>query len=322
MGVSIKELAAAAGVSPATASLALNDSNLVKLETKENIKQLAKEMGYAPNPYARRLVLKKSGMLGLIVPTMRNVYYADLVHYINDAVRRTEYGLIISTSDNSPKAERKIMKEMSANMVEGIMMAPLNVTENNAPLVEDSQIPIVFTTAKYADSKHPYVMSNLEQGMYDLVDEIVKDGRKNLVLVTGEKGVFELDLREKGYLAAAKDVQHDILRIDRLDHKGGAAAAEQLIGKGYDAIICINDIMALGVIHTLLDHGVRVPEDVGVSGFDDNVFARTAAVPITTVTQDMQQIAEKTVEAMLKLIEEKTCDSITLDCEIKKRRSI
>lgn len=322
MSVSIKEIAAKAGVSPATVSLALNDSDLVKLETKEMIKELAKEMGYTPNPYARRLVRRKSGMLGLIVPTIRNVYYADLVHYINEAVRRTDYGLIIATSDNSPKIERKIIREMHSSMAEGIMLAPLNVLENNAQLIEECDIPIVFTTAKYADTKRPFVMADIEKGMEQLVGEIVAGGRKRLALITGQAGVFELDLRERGFLTAAKGVQHDVIRIDRLDYKGGSSAVDKIINGGYDAAVCVNDMVALGVVNALMLSGVKVPEEIGVSGFDDNIFAKTSAVPITTVRQDVLEIAEKTVGAMLQLVEKKKCSSLTIDCEIIKRRSI
>lgn len=321
MGVSIKEIALKAGVSPATVSLALNDSELVKLETKQMIKELAKEMGYTPNLYARRLVRGKSGLLGLIVPTMRNVYYAELVHYINESVRRTDYGLLIATSDNSAKVERKILREMQSSMVEGIMLAPLNVPENNAELIEELNVPVIFTTAKYVGTKRPVVMADIEKGMERLVGEIIQSGRRRLALITGQSGVFELDLREKGFLRAAKNVEHEVIHIDRLDYKGGSAAVDKIIDGKFDAAVCVNDMVALGVVNSLMLSGIRVPEQIGVTGFDDNIFAKTSAVPITTVRQDVPQIAEKTVEAMLKLIENKKCRSCTVDCEIIKRRS-
>ena len=321
--VSIKEIAKKTGFSPATVSLALNDSELVRLQTKERIQQTAREMGYVPNPYARKLVLQKSGMLGLIVPTISNVYYADLVQCINTLVRERDYGLIIATSDNSVENERKILEEMRCNQVEGVMLSPVNVPNNDPAYLTDYDLPLIFATARYPQIKRPCVMCNLEQGMYHLTRTVVEGGRKNLALVTGQKGVDSLDRREAGFRRAAEGVQYSIFRVDRLGYKGGCRAAEDLLahGKDFDAVICIDDMLASGVINRLREDGRRIPEEVWVTGFDDSVFSKAAPVPITTVRQDIETIAEQTVSLLLDMIGGEEGQNRLLPCEIVRRAS-
>lgn len=322
MGVNIKDLAAAAGVSPATVSLALNDSGLVKAETKERIKELADKMGYKPNHHARSLVKGKSGMLGLIVPSLQNVLFAELVHQINRLANARGYGVAVANSDNSRSEEEKLLRNMSSHAPEGIMLAPINEPGRSGSVIENYQTPILFITSRYSDSKHPCVMSNVRQGMYDLTREVIRSGRKRLVFVTGPEGVHHLDEREAGYIAAADGVTHDIYRAETLDYRGGCAAGEALLDKGYDAILCANDLTALGVEIALVNHGIAVPEQIGVTGFNNIIFSETSAIPITTVEQDIQAIAEQAIESMFELIHEKQCEDAVLECKVVKRRSI
>lgn len=323
MKASIKEIAKKTGFSPATVSLALNNSELVKAQTKEMIKKVAKEVGYTPNPYARKLVLQRSGMLGLVVPTLRNVYYADLVHYINTCVRSANFGLVIATSDNSAEAEKKIIDEMVNNRVEGIMLAPVNVPNENHDYTENLEVPLIYTTAKYSDSNRPCIMSDLEQGIYEMTRAIIDSGCENIAFVTGYGGVDSLDTRETGFKRAAGDTKFSTFRVGKLGHKGGCEAAENILASGdpFDAVVCVDDMVASGVINAFTSSGIRVPEDIWVSGFDNSIFSKTAAVPITTVNQDTLLIAEKTVAAMLKMIKGEPVESVLLPCELIRRKS-
>ena len=323
MKVSIKEIAQKSGVSPATVSLALNGSDLVKTETREKIVRLAKELGYRPNPYARKLVLQKSGMLGLIVPTIRNVFYADLVEFINTRAREMGYGLIIAASDNSSDMEQTIIGEMQDNRVEGIMLAPVNVYNRDISYINDISVPMVFTTSKYDGCDNPCVMSDLKQGMISLVERLTQEGRKAVALVTGSGGVYSLMQREEGFTASFGNTGFEIFRVSRLGYKGGGEAARLILeGKAkFDTVVCVDDMVAVGALNTLLEHEKSVPKDFWVCGFDDNIFARTAAVPLTTVRQDIEQLAEKTVETMLTFIEKGEASDYIVDCELVVRKS-
>lgn len=325
MKVSIKEIAEKTGFSPATVSLALNGSELVKDSTRKIIKKTATEMGYTPNPYARKLVLQKSGMLGLIVPTLRNVYYADLVHFINDIVRKKGYGLIISASDNTPATEQKILGEMLENQVEGIMLAPVNLPNDQPEYVSGLPVPLVFTTAKYKYCEFPCVMCDLKQGMYDITRNVIEKGRRRIAFVTGAEGVDALDLREAGFLAAAKQhADYRIFRVHKLGFSSGCQAAGDLVKSRceFDTVLCVDDMMASGMINTLMTAGVSVPGQVWVTGFDSNIFSKICTVPITTVRQDIEQIALNTVELMLDMIQSgNNGRDITIPCTIVPRNS-
>ena len=150
MAVGIKDVARAANVSEATVSLALNGSPLVNEQTRQRIIKIAQSMNYTPNPYARQLVLKRRGVIGLVVPSIENYYYATFVKHVNRAIRSTGYGLTISISENDPENEAKIIQEMINNRVEALLLAPVNIP-NDRPdylsLLIDSEIPTIFVTS-------------------------------------------------------------------------------------------------------------------------------------------------------------------------------
>ena len=152
MAVRIKDIARKANVSEATVSLALNNNPLVNEETAKTIKRIAREMGYTPNPYARRLVLKKSNTLGVVVPDIENVFYASFVHYLNLCCRETNYSLSIFISGNRPEREEKIAEDLIAMQAEGVIYIPVNVPNKNMDQVQKLQaagIPVICATTAF-----------------------------------------------------------------------------------------------------------------------------------------------------------------------------
>ena len=115
MDIKLEDVARRVGMSKSTVSLALNGSNKVNPDTRSLILQVAGEMGYTPNPHARKLAMRKSNMIGLIVPDIQNVYYASLVSFTARVLRNSGYGLFISISENSRKREKQIVQEMIEN---------------------------------------------------------------------------------------------------------------------------------------------------------------------------------------------------------------
>lgn len=312
MAFNIKDVAKRAEVSPATVSLALNGSELVNKETQKRVKKIAEEMGYKPNPYAQKLVLQKSRMIGLIIPDITNVFYAVLVQHVNNAVRKAGYGLYIAMSNDSTETEKTILEEMRNNRMEGILLAPVNVPNNNPDYLHNFDIPLVFTTAGYPLIDKPCVMSDLENGMYFLTKLLIERGRKNIAYITGQSEVYTLDLREKGFLRASSDINIKIFHNDNVSYKTACCVTFEILNadKKFDAVICVNDMMAIGVVNTLLQHGIKIPEDIAVCGYDDVIFAEISPVPITTVRQDIEAIAIKSTEILFSLIksEKINCD--------------
>ncbi|MHC1694201.1 MAG: LacI family DNA-binding transcriptional regulator [Eubacteriales bacterium] len=315
MAVKIKDIAKLAGVSEATVSLALNNNPLVNSDTRQRILALAEEMGYTPNSYARKLVLRRSGMLGLVIPDIENVFYASLVRQINRYAQQAGYGLSIAISDNTPSLEAKIMDEMVYNRMEGVIYVPVNVSGGNKGCLtrlSDADIPVVCSTTRLnsADGiRVPSVMSELRDGMKILTRYLLDRGYKRLAYITGPDGVYALDIRREGFLDAVrehglKDSDTVLLPLGEVTYSAACEAAKQLLPKinNLDAVICVNDMMALGVVNTLGQHGISVPNDIAVAGFDDVIFAVASPSPLTTVRQDIEGVARESVSLLQRLI--------------------
>jgi len=309
--VKLEDVAKECGVSPATVSLALNDNPLVNVETKRRVKEAADRMGYIPNEIARSLVKKKSQQLGVIVPDILNCFYATFVSELNRFVQSNHYGLTISISDNNPDRERRIVDELIRSNVEGVIIVPTN-EQNTAPLyinkLSKLKIPFLFAVDKYEEIEAQVIMSDCEQGMYDMVTYLIAKGYSDIAFLSGDTSVFTLRARADGYRKAMDEagLENKMIRAETIDYNGACKAIEQCIEKNqlHRVFVCPNDMMALGVINTLRNHNISVPEQCAVTGYDNVMFSTISTVPITTVEQDICTIAQNSARTLFDMIGE------------------
>lgn len=331
MAVGIKNIAEKTGFSEATVSLALNGSKLVNIKTKEKILQTAKQMGYIPNNAARNLARKNNFSLGLIVPDIENVFYASLVKHINEEAKRRGYSLMIAISQNSAENEKKIIEDMIQNRISGLIIVPMNVPNEKPDYIkslEDYHIMYVFCSDYYThlESDAPVVMSNLKDGMYKITKMVTSRGYKKIAFLTGSDDVASIKLRLEGFKLAAKQSGADA-KVFALDDVGYGSACEKTkqIMRDFadtEVFVCVNDMVALGVINTLASMGLSVPKDKGVTGFDNIIFSKVAFTQITTVSQDIKQIAKKSVEQLINMTEGKEGKNVFIDTKIEVRNSL
>ena len=328
MAIGIKDIAMRAKCSEATVSLALNGSSLVNEKTREKILEVADKIGYIPNLSARKLARRESGCLGLIIPDIENVFYASLVKHINDATKERGYNLIIAVSENNPESEKKIISNMIENRVEGVVFVPMNKANPNPSYLEmldNYHIPYVFCTDYYEgmQSAAPVVMSDLEDGMYRLTRGVIGMGYKSIAYLTGDDAVVSLRLRKDGFERAAAEnvVDSYIYRLEKLSYRAAHDAIGDIMKSrpDTDAFICVNDMIAAGALNALSEMNCSVPK-IGVAGFDNVIFSRIAFPRISTVEQDIEGMAKKSVELLLDKDEKK--NNVILPTKIIKRESL
>jgi LacI family transcriptional regulator len=195
---------------------------------------------------------------------------------------------------------------MLSSRVEGILIAPVNVPNNNLDYFQDIDIPLVFTTAGYPLLDKPFVISDFESGMYNLTRLLIEKGRKSIAYITGLNGVYTLDLREKGFLKAITDsnINKEIFYNNDVSYTTACNVVSEILksNKKFDTIICVNDMMAAGAINTLILNKIKIPDDIAVCGYDDVIFAETSPVSITTVKQDIEFIAQKSTDILISII--------------------
>lgn len=307
MRVKIEDVAKRAGVSIATVSLALNGNEKVNAKTRDKVVAIAREMGYRPNPAAKSLAMRKTRQIGLVVPDIENIYYAKLAQHTLNELYASNYALTISTSMNSRQMERRIIYDMIGNQVEGLLIAPVEKPNSNVEYLEDlhrAHIPFVFVTANYPNLKHHCVMCDLYGGMKQLLETLYVQGKRRMILLSGAENAHCFDLRNHAFLDFMQEQGLDCGRIYRLKgirYDDAYDFAMTIDVDDIDAVLCVNDMMALGVINAFTECGVRVPEDVAVAGFDDSIFSRVSPVSITTVRQDIHQMAVRAAKCILTL---------------------
>ena len=313
MAVRIKDIARLAKVSEATVSLALNNKSIVREETRKRIQALAAELGFSPNAMARGLVQQKSRTIGLIVPDIENLYYAKLVKHVDERVREAGLALIMAISDDKPEVESKIVDSFISERVEGVLVVPVNQVNKDTGYFEKLKkhdIPCVCVTSYYAGSDLPYVMTDIEEGMYKLTGYLLDMGHREIYFLCGALNVLTTSLRVGGYTKAfaARDLAVDgrkFIECRNLNYEGAQEEAIRLLREKVkmDAVIAINDFMAVGFLNILKESGIRVPGDISLAGFDNTVFSSIAGIPLTTVSQDIRRMGVNSVEMLLKRIE-------------------
>ena len=303
--VTIRDIAHAVDMSEATVSLALNGSTLIKEETRKRVRAAADKLGYVPNLYARRLVSGKSGIIGLVVPDIENIYYSSFVRALSDRMAASGFSLSIFISSGSPEKEARAIRDMISSRVEGIVYLPLNrpadLSESRR-LLDSAGIPTVCATTNV--DKMNCVLCDLEGGMNSLTELILAENPKRVVYLTGKPGVWTLDCRTEAFRAAIgkSDVKSEIIELESVDYSTAFEAAGQFIAEPPDAVICVNDYTALGVVNRLTEAKIKIPKQVSVTGFDDSIFSIASPIPLTTVRQDINELVEKTVGLLTRMI--------------------
>lgn len=309
MIIKLEDIAKLAKVSKATVSLALNNSKLVNVDTRKRVIEIAKELGYTPNAIARGLVKQKSATIGLIVPDIESAYYGKLVKCIDESLRDAGYNLVLAISNDKPEIEAKIVHNLVSERVEGILIAPVNQYNGELDYIRQLDkhgIPFIFVSSHYDGVDKPYVMVDLEEGTYKLVKYLLDLGHRKIVFLTGSPKVPTTAYRISGYRKAflEKKLEVDeagLIECKRLDYEQACDAAKELLKNKseIDAVITINDMMALGVINTFRNSGVEVPNEISVAGYDNVIFSIVSAIPMTTVSQDIRKMSRLAVEMMI-----------------------
>jgi LacI family transcriptional regulator len=308
----LKDVARRARVSEATASLVLNRKKGVKPETRERVLTAAQALGYTPNSIARGLATRRTHSIGLVVTDIENPFFGSVTRFVDEAILARAYTLVLSVSNDDPDMERRIISYFIGKRVEGVIIVPTISRPESLPYVEDLErhgIPFVFSTVFHPGVEADCVMTDLRKGSYLLARYLLGLGhRRVLFLASNDRAAPVSRLRIEGLEKACREagVPSDRLRVvecGRTNFSCGYSSTRAVLEEERpDAIIAINDIMALGAERAVRERGLRIPEDVSVCGYDDVIFSRIAEVPLTTVRQDVKRICEKTVDVLFSRI--------------------
>ena len=300
----IREIAKRAKVSTATVSRTINRVPTVDPALAKRVMKVVEDMGYYPNTAARALVSGKSRIFGLIVSEITNPFFPEIVQAFEDLAVQNHYEILLTSTVHDPKRMELAVRRMIERRVDGVAILTFGMED---ALIEDlrfRKVPLVFVDVGPHLAGVTNIRVNYQQGIREAVKHLAKLGHKRIAFVAGptnlksamaRRTAFEESMQENGLT-----VEPELIVTG--DHKveGGVAALAQLAGlpKRPTAILCSNDMTAVGVMREAYDRGITIPRELSVIGFDDIRLAEFTTPPLTTVRMSQKQLAEYAFQAL------------------------
>ena len=314
MRITMDEIAKLAGVSKATVSRVLNDSECgVGEQTRVRVKKIAEELGYSVEQTEKKKNVSFTRYIALILPDITNPFFADLAKSVEHTLRRKGYSLVLANTDFSEDNEAAQIRELMVKRLEGILLVPSGIrAREEHDLPRRYQIPMVLMDRKLEGiSDIPGVYSNNEYASVISCEHLIRKGARDIVFISGPLNVSTSIERFEGYKAVL--AQHSIpFRPEMCRHgsytvESGYNAVLELERSGisYSAILAANDLMALGALKAVREFGYRVPEDVQIIGFDNIEFSQYCEPSLSTMQQPTFDMGAKAVELLTGIIEKR-----------------
>jgi len=302
-GTTIGEVAKKAGVSPATVSRVMNDRFFGDAAVAERVFAVAAELAYSPSHLARSLALGQTSAIGFVVPDLANPAFQAVLSGLSKAAAKDGYRVLIADSAESAGDEPALAREIRRRCDALVLCAP-RMSDSALTTLAESLQPLVLINRIALGLTVPSLSIDYFSGIQNLAQHLWDLGHRHMVFVEGPLDSMSNQQRIRGLEDFAR--QRPDVRIDRVAGgaatEDGLAAAERVVASGATTALAFNDLVAIGLLHGLIERGVRVPDDVSVTGFDDIPFARYNAPALTTLSVPHEELGGHAWERMRSLV--------------------
>ncbi|WP_319762492.1 LacI family DNA-binding transcriptional regulator [Maridesulfovibrio sp.] len=331
--VTLKDLAKKLGISASTVSRALHDHPDISDKTKKLVMEAADKYGYQPNPIAQSLKKQSSKVIGVIVPEIKHNFFATVISGIEEIAYNAGYIIMVCQSNETLQREIVTTKALAANRVAGVLMAvSLETTtwehiralmKQGIPLIQFDRVIDELDTGK--------VVIDDFRASYQMTSHLIDRGYKRIGFLAGSEGITMNKLRFNGYRQALKN--HGVpfypelhINIGGCRGRNGRIGAEEYLKMDNppDAILCINDPVAVGAFCRFREEGLRIPEDVALAGFSGSPESALIEPGLSSVAQPAFEMGKAAATLLLKQLHEKENfrpETITLETELLLRGS-
>lgn len=299
----IREVALAAGVSVATVSRALTSPEKVSEESLKKVHDAIKAVGYRPNLLARNFRAAKSFAVVVLVPDITNPFFSQVIQAIEDRAQQKGYAVLLGDTRETSKREQEYVNRVETRLADGVIqLRPQSMSAST------QDIPWV-NACGCEDTPGPSVRIDNIAATKTIVDYLLALGHKSIGVISGLKDNPHTIDRLEGYkaslAAAGLPFKQELIMEGDFTMWSGQNAAKQFFRLKHmpTAICCLNDEMALGAIQTLKAQGLRVPEDISITGFDDIPYAKYWDPGLTTMAQPAEEIGKLAMDTLLRIIE-------------------
>jgi len=305
------QIAKELGLSFRTVSRCLNKSGYVSPATRKKIDQYIGKHNYRPNRMARSLVLRKSQLIGILAPSLKNSYYPEIIEIINAAVKGHGYHLLLSVSEEDPVTEKEELEILLSVPVDGIIWSPTSSlgSRENGRMLAARKIPHVLIDRYYKNSPCSFVATDSKRYAKELVEYLLAMGHREIALAGGPRSNSFANDIYAGYAAALKGagikLNPELVFAGPITEKHGYETAEKIFARAErpSVIQAVNDEVALGVYKAAEKYKLRIPEDISVAGFSDLGPSSLLNPPLTTVKENTVAMGLKAAAILLDLIE-------------------
>jgi LacI family transcriptional regulator len=330
LNITIYDVAREANVSMATVSRVVNGNPNVKPVTRKKVLEVIERLGYRPNAVARGLASKKTTTVGVIIPDISNIFFAELARGIEDIATMYKYNIILSNSDQNKEKELHLLNTMLGKQVDGLVFMGGNITAEHVEEFEKSPVPIVLAGSVEESTTIPSVNIDYEQAVYDSVKEFIEKGHRNIAFVIGP--LHEPKNAEKkltGYKRALEEAgiafKEEFVFEGDYTYDSGLEAFDKLLecSERPTAILVGSDEMALGVVHGAEDKGFTIPDDFEIITSDNTRLALMVRPQLTTIVQPLYDIGAVAMRLLTKLMnkEKVSENTVVLPHRIEHRQS-
>ncbi|RYY54664.1 MAG: LacI family transcriptional regulator [Chitinophagaceae bacterium] len=312
--VSIKDIAAKAGVVPSTVSLVLNGKARqmrISADLEERIKKIADEEGYTPNQTAVSLRTGRSKLLGLIVEDISNVFFATLAKVIEDKANERGFKILYCSTDNDDEKGNDLLRVLLNRGVDGFLITPSSGMQKEVSRLITQKKPVVLMDRYFPDIAASYVLVDNYAGVRDGVKHLLDKGYRDIGFITNNLGQVQMQMREKAYRDTVGDynsvaLEESILRLPyHVPTADGVALISEYLqaNKQLDAVFFATNYLGLYGLESVAQLGLSVPKQLAIVCFDDHDIFRLVVPGITCVRQPIEEIASTAVDLLIRQLE-------------------
>jgi DNA-binding LacI/PurR family transcriptional regulator len=312
MAVRLRDVAEHAGVSVKTVSNVVHGHPSVSRTMRAKVQASIEAMGYLPNMSARSLRTGRSGLIGLAIPRVSDPYFSAVAEAVIDAGARRGISVLVEQTAGDPVRETAVLLGRRPTIVDGLIFSPISVTQQALDEAAPA-VPVVLLGEHLMASQRTRVAVDNVAASAEAVTHLLSTGRTRIAAVGAKRGstAATAELRLAGYRQALQahgataDPALEVITT-HFSRAAGIRAVTDLLASGvpFDGLFCFNDLLALGAMEALRHHGVSVPGDVAVIGFDDIEEGRHTTPGLSTIACDLELLAERAVDGLLSRLDE------------------
>lgn len=311
----IKDVAIHAKVSTSTVSRVLSGKGYANEETRKRVMQAVNELDYSPNVLAKSLKMGRSDTIAVIVPSIQNLIFPDIVRGIEDTARKSGFTVVLCNSDEDMQVERMYIEKLRNRWIDGLIVSSMTEHSDHIYRLHQEGVPVVLTGRAYDQLIDAVVVDNF-QAAYEATSYLIKTGNRRIAIALGREELSIYKERLQGYKKALYEYQIPVEEHLILRESNGTNSfyyiVKNLLSQETvpDAIFATNDAKAIVCMRAIRDAGYQIPQDVSVMGFDNVNISAMLEPPLSTISQplyEMGVLAAKKLIAQIDYKEKHDC---------------